>query len=221
MTPLPATRERTMLLRRQENMRVTLRRLWRATALGALTTLALFENSAVAADAPPVAAVTPATPGPGTPEWTLSAAAGPVIIALQNPSGGPWQPTFDARSVSWQMELQRRFADRPFLLGGALEGTYDQTGGQQLLGAHVFVGTAWRQRLWSLEATIGVGLEAAQTLQADLTYHLGIYGQGALVAAVPISGALEALLGLGVHLTATHDEDWFAASTIGVRYRLP
>ena len=54
-----------------------------------------------------------------------------------------------------------------------------------------------------------------------LSYQLGFYAQGTLAAAVPLSNAIEVLLGLGVHLTGTHDENWFAASTIGLRYRLP
>ena len=203
------------------------------TVLGALVALAALGNPARADDGPPVAdarspgapsavAMTAAQPpSRDTVEWTLSAAAGPVVAALEHPWQGAWPPSFGAKSAAWQVELERLSPDKPLLLGAALEGTHDQTGGQQLLGAHVFAGTVSRHQHGSLEATVGVGLEAAQTVQADLTYHLGLYAQGALVAAVPVSPSLEVFLRLGVHLTATHDEDWFAASTIGVRYRLP
>ncbi len=208
-------------------MKVTRHRSPRLTALGALFSSALLGNAARATDdsgtAPGTAVVAVAAPAPSDAvEWTLSAAAGPVIVVLAQPAASPWPPAFGAGAVAWQAEVQRRSRDQPFLVGAAVEGTHDdQTGGQQLLGARAFAGTIWRHRHWSLETTFGLGIEAAQVFQANLTYQLGVYAQGTLAAAVPISGSLEALLGLGVHLTPTHDEDWFAAGTIGVRYRLP
>ena len=90
-----------------------------------------------------------------------------------------------------------------------------------MLGVDVFVGTTWRHRHWSLEMTAGGGLEAAQFPDYNVSYQLGVYAQGAVTAAVPVSSSLEVLLRLGAHLTATHDEDWFAASTLGLRYTLP
>jgi len=33
--------------------------------------------------------------------------------------------------------------------------------------------------------------------------------------------SIEVFLGLDLHLTATHDEDWFAGSKISVRCRVP
>ena len=172
-------------------------------------------------------------------EWSVSGAAGPVISTIQSPSAGPWPPSFGIMSTAWQIDLQRRRKGDRFVGGVTLEGTYDRHAngtGQQLLGVDVFVGTDWRHRHWAVEATIGAGLEAAQFLQQDvvnywnsnlsgnvyhLSYQLGVYAQGTLAAVVPVSNAVEILLRLGVHLTGSHDENWFAASTIGLRYRLP
>jgi hypothetical protein len=166
-------------------------------------------------------------------EWTLSATVGPVFANLLSPSAGVWPPSFGLMpSMAWQVDLQRRRSDEPYLVGVTVEGTFNRAGGgagQQLLGTDLFVGTSSRHRLWVLEATIGAGLGAEQVLQSDfadspsyhLSYQLGLYAQGTVAAAVPLSRSLEALLRLGVHLTATHDDDWFAASTIGLRYRLP
>lgn len=172
-------------------------------------------------------------------EWSVSGAAGPVIGTIQSPSAGVWPPSFGITpSTAWQIDLQRRRKEERFIAGVTLEGTYARDGsgaGQQLLGLDAFIGTGWQHRHWALEATIGAGLEAAQIFQDDTifsnsgvttsvyhpSYQLGLYAQGTLAAAVPVSTAIEVLLRLGVHLTGTHDEDWFAASTIGLRYRLP
>ena len=169
----------------------------------------------------------------GPVQWTLSAAVGPVFANILSPSSGVWPPSFGLMpSMAWQVDLQRRRGDERFVAGVTLEGTFNRDGGgggQQLLGVDVFMGTSWRYRFWSLEATIGAGLGAEQVLQPNdstdfayhLSYQLGLYAQGTVAAAVPLSRSLEALLRLGVHLTSSHDEDWFAASTIGLRYKLP
>ncbi len=135
-------------------------------------------------------------------------------------------------SMAWQVDVQRRRTDERFIAGVSVEGTFNREGGgggPQLLGADVFMGTSWRHRHWTVETTIGAGLGAEQFLEANdpsnsnyhLTYQLGLYAQGTVAVAVPLSRSLEALLRLGVHLTGAHDEDWFAASTIGLRYTLP
>ncbi len=170
-------------------------------------------------------------------EWSVSGAAGPVIVGLATPSAGVWPPSFGLTSTAWQVDLQRRRTDERFVAGVTLEGTYDHDAkgaGQQLLGVNAFIGTGWRHPHWTLETTIGAGLEAAQMFQVNVvssyyamaafshpSYELGLYAQGTLAAAVPLSNAIEILVRLGVHLTGSHDEDWFAASTIGLRYRLP
>jgi hypothetical protein len=165
--------------------------------------------------------------------WSLSAAAGPVFANIQSPSSSVWPLSFGLMSsMAWQVDLQRRRTDERFIAGVTVEGTFNReggAGGPQLLGADVFMGTSWRYRLCTLEATIGAGLGAEQFLETDgltssyyhLSYQLGLYAQGTVAAAVPLSRSLEALLRLGVHVTGAHDEDWFAASTIGLRYRLP
>ncbi len=161
----------------------------------------------------------------------------PVIVGLASPSAGIWPPAIGLTSTAWQVDLQRRRPNERFVAGVTLEGTYDHAGGgagQQLLGVDAFIGNDWHHRHWSLEATIGAGVEAAQIYYEDnyggassattLFWGLrepGLYAQGTLAAAVPVSNDVDILLRLGVHVTAAHDEDWFAASTIGLRYRLP
>ena len=165
-------------------------------------------------------------------QWLLSAAAGPVFANLLSPSAGVWPPSFGLKpSMAWQVDLQRRKSDERFIAGVTVEGTFNRDGGgggPQLLGANVFMGTSWRHRHWTLETTVGAGLGAEQFVPTDpsnsnyqLSYQLGVYAQGTMAVAVPLSRSLEALLRLGVHLTGSHDDDWFAASTIGLRYTLP
>ena len=172
-------------------------------------------------------------------EWSVTGAAGPVFAGLASPSAGVWPPGVGLPATAWQVELQRRHPNETFVTGVTLEGTYDNASGgagQQLLGLDAFVGHDWHHRHWSLEATIGAGVEAAgagvDTAQVsqlygrpifsgNLAYQLGLYAQGTLAAAVPVTDSVDILVRLGVHLTASHDENWFAASTIGLRYRLP
>jgi hypothetical protein len=219
---------------------------------GLLAVSALLGRSSLAADAPlvaegqaPAGSLTAATTGslqgsPDSVEWSLTGAAGPVILGVKSPSSGAWPLSWGlTSSTAWQLDLQRRRKDERFVAGVTLEGTYDHDGsgaGQQLLGVDAFVGTSWHHRHWTLEATLGAGFEAAQILQQDVvtylnynvsgfvyhtSYQVGFYAQGALAAAVPVSNAVDVMLRLGVHLTGAHDEDWFAASTIGLRYTLP
>ena len=221
--------------------------------MGALLVCNSFERSSRAGDAPldadakvaPVASTTAVTASSPTDavEWFVSGAVGPVFAGLAAPSAGIWPPAAGLTSTAWQVELRRRRPNERFVAGVTIEGTYDRGGGggagPQLLGLDAFIGKDWQHRHWSLEATIGAGLEAAGagveaaqesqtygstttfTYTYRLAYQLGLYTQGTLAAAVPVSNAVDILVRLGVHLSAAHDEDWFAASTIGLRYRLP
>jgi hypothetical protein len=42
-----------------------------------------------------------------------------------------------------------------------------------------------------------------------------------LAAALSVTDSIDILLQFDAHLTASHDENWFGASMIGVRYTLP
>lgn len=202
--------------------------------------LALGANGAPVTDATAVApaatavATTPAAPE--ATEWSVSAAAGPVIAALQSPACCVWPLSFGLMSTAWEVELQARPGATQFIGGVRVAGTYDRSGAApQLLGVDAFAGRTWRHRRWALEATLGLGLEAAQVLEAnvlygdtfysELAYHpsyaIGAYARGTLAIAVPVTDAVAVLLRLGVHITGTHDEDWFGSTTLGLRYILP
>jgi hypothetical protein len=254
--------ERKTASRRHQVMSVSLRGAI-GVVLGILSISILFEPASFAADgqafvvtqAPAVSAAPPTTPSPLEPgttiaarveervstdpiEWSVSGAIGPVLTSVDSPSSGVWPLSFGTSSTAWQLELQRRRTGEQFVLGVTFEGTYDHAGngsGQQLFGTNVFVGSDWRHRHFTLEATIGAGLEAAQIRQQYNvsygsagtgfvyypSYQLGLYAQGALAAAVPLTRSIEVLIRVGVHITSSHDEDWFATSTIGLRYTLP
>jgi hypothetical protein len=241
MMPPQTPGERKTVVRRHESMGMSLRSSY-LVGLGLLVVLALVGRSSRAAEMPLVVETkAPAASTADSVEWSLSGAAGPVLAGITRPSAGVWPLSFGLLSTAWQLDLQRRRKNEQFVAGVSLEGTYDHEAGgagQQLLGADAFIGNDWRHRHWTLEATIGAGVEAAQVSQQDVvaysnsnynvsgfvyhpSYQLGFYAQGALAAAVPLSSAVEVLIRLGVHLTGAHDEDWFAASTIGLRYRLP
>jgi hypothetical protein len=178
-------------------------------------------------------------PPPGPLRWSISGSIGPVIADVERSFGATWSSLGFQPSTAWQIAVQRRREHERLVIGGRLEGTYNHSGngqGPQLLGAELFVGSDWRFRHFTLEATIGAGPEAANILQHESiaygyptmnttyyfsTYHFDFYAQGAIAAAIPLGGSMEGLLQLGVHLNSSYADNWFAASTIGVRYTLP
>jgi hypothetical protein len=170
-------------------------------------------------------------------QWSISGSIGPIIAGDEGAPGTWWESVGIQPSTAWQFTVQRRREHRRLIIGGTLEGTYNHNGngnGPQLLGSDVFVGADWRYRYCNLEATIGVGPEAAKGVQYQSiaypnstsrefgvwVYHFSFYAQGTIAAALPLSSSVEGLLQLGVHLSGSY-ENWFAASTIGVRYTLP
>lgn len=217
-------------------------------ALGVVAIAAVLATPAHAREEPPVVAgQTGDRDAPPAARWSVAASIGPIVLITTTPGTrvGP-VTTLGANSpvTAWQVELVRRRDDRRMIFGGALEGTYghEQGGswangiGPQLLGAHAFVGAAWRFRSLSLDGTLGAGLEAAQVTVPysvyvspsefisgqSSTHDLGVYFQGALAAALSITDSIDVVLQFATHLTPSlRDESWFGASMIGVRYTLP
>jgi hypothetical protein len=165
--------------------------------------------------------------------WSVSGSMGPVIADVGH--GITWNAfAFRRPSTAWQVTVQRRRERERLVIGGTLEGTYNESGtgeGPQLIGAHVFVGADWHFKYCSLEATLGAGPEGARVTQLAFSttgsgawtysvYHVDLYTQGTGSAAIPLSASLEGLLGLGAHLNAFQDKNWFATATIGLRYKL-
>ncbi len=194
-------------------------------------------GSAYATGETPLVVERPDEPKPAAPtRWSLGASIGPIVAVLEQPFTSAWPPTYPGWShvTAWQLELLRRRDDQRMIFGGALEGTYGGIG-PQLFAAHAFLGRQWWYGALTLETGFGIGLEAAEvdafytapfgqhgvTARTYETYHLGLYCQGAIAAALSISDSLDVLLQFAVHVTPTHDEDWFGASMLGVRYALP
>jgi hypothetical protein len=176
---------------------------------------------------------------PGPLRWSISGSLGPVIAGVERAQGSWWGSFGFQPSTAWQLTVERRREHERLVIGGTLEGTYNHGGngdGPQLFGADVFVGADWRYRYCNLEATLGAGPEAANVVKQESiaygnptmnapyyisVYHFDLYAQGTIAAAIPLSGSVEGLLQLGVHLSSSYAENWFAVSTIGVRYKLP
>ena len=178
---------------------------------------------------------------PGPLRWSISGSVGPVIGGVAQYQGRSWHLFGPQPSTAWQLTVQRRREHDRLVVGGTLEGTYNEDGngdGPQLMGADVFVGADWHFRHCDLETTIGAGPEAALDNQGVVTshatqmdgyiasiagysvYRLDLYGQGTAIAAIPFGGSVEGLVGLGVHLNAFQENNWFATATAGLRYRL-
>ncbi len=178
---------------------------------------------------------------PGPLRWSISGSVGPVIGGVAPDRGTSWHLYGPQPSTAWQLTVQRRREHERLVIGGTLEGTYNEDGngdGPQLIGANVFVGADWHFRHCNLEATIGAGPEAARFTPLEIeshattadgyvtevngysVYRLDLYAQGAATAAIPLGSSVEGLLGLGAHLNAFQDKNWFATATVGLRYKL-
>jgi hypothetical protein len=143
-------------------------------AFGTVAIAWFLATAAYAGEGPPV--VTGQSrdeAAPTTARWSLAASIGPIVLIPAYPGSRVWPVTTlgaDPPVTEWQVEVVRRRDDQRMIIGGALEGTYghEQGGawangvGPQLLGAHAFVGGSWRFRSFSLDGTLGAGLEAAQ-----------------------------------------------------------
>ncbi len=214
-----------------------------------------------ATEPPPLAEVTPAAPSPGSLSeististraqetksftghfWTIGVADGPTtnFPLCGQPSGWPTPcaPFFQS-GTAWRLELQRRSRIDGFFQGAALEGTAGSGFAPQLIGTSAFVGSSRRHGRWSLESTIGVGLELsnaccgasvvtsmqttangfASTVTTGDTLRPALFADGAVALAHPIAESLDAVLRIGAHLS-TDVSDWFLSATLGLRYNL-
>jgi hypothetical protein len=174
--------------------------------------------------------------------WSISGSIGPVVADVEPTLSATWSSIEFQPSTAWQITVHRRREHERLVIGGRLEGTYNHEGngqGPQLIGVDLFVGASWRHKYCNLEATIGAGPEAAsvitrlnfQTYQTpgggftssitpNYIYALDLYSQGTAIAAIPLGGSVEGLLGLGAHLNVFQERNWFATATVGLRYKL-
>jgi hypothetical protein len=188
-----------------------------------------------AVPATPTAAGTVATIAPpenlnGPYHWSITFADGPTAN-IDNDQ--------DRRiaGTAWRHDVQRRSERNRYLLGAALSGTNGDFA-PEAVGMLVFVGSASRRGRWSFEATVGAGLElgaeavtsvtathssangfATTATQGDLI-RPGLLADAGVAVAHPLWQSLDAIVRLGAHLSTISLDDWFLATTLGLRYSL-
>jgi hypothetical protein len=141
---------------------------------------------------------------------------------------------------SYQVTAQRRATPDGWILGAALDvGPSGPT--PHLLGVAGFVGSDWRRRRWFLEATAGLGLEAARIVVTDMTLSYTnssstgpsstttrsaevqpvLYLRTTGAAGVSVSRTFDVIAQLTVHVGTAWQLSDYLAATVGVRFRLP
>lgn len=197
---------------------------------------------------PPPAATVPSTnatatptistraPSDGPPQgwgWAVGAGWGSTIGVWGRGPTNVFGAYDAARGNAWHADVQSRLDGGEIILGLTIEGT---TGSYnpQLFGALAFVGAAWPRRFFSVEATIGLGIEELQTLNYNFMAtttvdgtnytigtgrpHLVPYARLNFAVVVPVVNGFSALLSLGGHATGEFYDGWFGEGTLGLRY---
>jgi hypothetical protein len=101
------------------------------------------------------------------------------------------------------------------------------------------VGSRWQRRGWFAEATVGAGLLAARiqvptstvtnssnqgtSVETSVSTQVqpALYARAVGTIGMPISGDLDLVARLGVHLASTGMVTDFLSATVGVRLKLP
>jgi hypothetical protein len=163
--------------------------------------------------------------------WMVTAAGG-MTAARACSVFCPPETTYEN---NYALELQHRSTPRGLIVGAAL----DAGPTSHLLGVVGFVGSRWQRRGWFAEATLGAGVLAArvQVQTATVTsssvsspsiesasstqVQPALYGRAVGTIGLPISGDLDLVARLGIHLASTGMVTDFLSATAGVRIKLP
>jgi hypothetical protein len=167
----------------------------------------------------------------GPEHWSITFADGPTdnIARYQRRPGSIF-------GSAWYLDVQRRSERNGFLLGAALSGTNGDFAPEEI-GLFVFVGSASRRGRWTFETTVGagVGLGEEAVLTATVTsvngsqnvaltqqnqLRPGLLADAGVAVAHPLWQSVDAVVRLGAHLSTISIDDFFLATTIGLRYNL-
>jgi hypothetical protein len=168
--------------------------------------------------------------------WSIGVGGGPVAT-VTIPRGGGQRFEFQG-STAYQIELQHQAAPGSILVGAALEVGPDQP--KHYFGLAAFVGSTWRRRSWYIEGTLGLGVEALDSMTKTITVtnnstQLGtvsetkvssgpvpaIYVRPVGTAGLHLTQAFDLVAQLGAHISSTGEIGSYLGSTIGLRLRLP
>jgi hypothetical protein len=180
--------------------------------------------------------------------WTLGAAAGPAISlyetvhSLRQSIFGSWNASSAEGEVAnsattvWRVELRRRADGSHLFTGLALEGSsinYNSID-FEIIGAAGFVGSARQLGRWSMETTLGAGIDLGEQAIQTGTYSAGtgftsaisgairpsLYATARLTAAHPLFESVAVLLSIDAHVSVIDEFDNYLASMLGLRYNL-
>ena len=197
---------------------------------------ALAESPAARVGAPDaVVAASHAREGNAHSTWTITAGGGPTVQAFF--ANVDW-PMWLGSGTVYQIEAAHQATPESFILGVALEaGPAGQA--PHFLGAAPFIGSGWGGRLWFIEGSIGLGLEAltgrVDTLtvshnsatgtvsETDISFKPipGLYARLQGTAGLRASRRFDVVAQLGAHVSSIGQTGSFLSSGVGLRLRLP
>jgi hypothetical protein len=172
--------------------------------------------------------------------WMITAGGGPTLQMVFSGVGFPM--TAGGGGV-YQVEVQHQTTPDSLLLGAALEvgPSSDHGGMPHYLGAAGLTGARWRSRRWSLEGTVGLGVEAvggrlttvtvtnssesmlAPVAETKVSFQPvpGLYARLQGTGGVRVSRMLDLVAQVGAHVSSNWRSASYLSSTVGVRLRLP
>jgi hypothetical protein len=177
--------------------------------------------------------------------WTIGAATGPAISlyetghVLRQSIFGSWGANsvgqiFDDIATIWRIDLRHRTNGSRLFTGLALEGSAGDGSQSEIIGAMGLVGSAIRLGGWSLEGSLGVGLDLSErpgpveivasgnttTVFQDSPLRPSQFAAGSLAVSHAIVDSVDLALSLDAHVSTTDEFDGYLATMIGLRYRL-
>jgi len=169
--------------------------------------------------------------------WAITAAGGPTGQAsITNVDSPAWFGT----GMVYHIEASHQATPESFILGVALEaGPDSDQGTPHFLGVAPFIGSGWHGRLWFIEGTLGLGLEAligrVKTLTAsnnsstgtwtetDVSFKPvpGLYARLQGTGGLRVSRRFDVMAQVGAHLSPSGLFGSYLSSGVGLRLRLP
>lgn len=180
---------------------------------------------------------------------TIGAASGPAISmyqtvhTLRQSIFGSWAANsigqvFDDTATVWRIEARHHTNGSRWFDGLTLEGSTGFELEPVIVGASGLVGSALHLGRWSLEGSLGAGIEVSKRLDVSLLstrnenggfstsvttqnlFRAGLFAAVDFGVSHPIFESFDLLLALDAHLSTIDENDGYLAAMLGLRHRL-
>ena len=181
--------------------------------------------------------------------WTIGAAAGPAVSTYQlghdvrQTLFGHWPAShvtdfLSETNTTWRVELQHHTDGSRLFTGLALDGSTGDSDAPEIVGAAALAGSVLQWGRWSLQASLGAGVDLEERMGTFLTashssqygftssitnessVRPGLFAAGALALSHPVFASLDMVLSVDAHLSIIDENDGYLAAMLGIRYAL-